>query len=163
MLLERTVKCQDLYKVNISQNVTGRVEGGETTFLLCSVFHCQSCELPTLGQEWFLCRQLFHKVVCFCRVFSDHIGVGVCILMAGLQRLQKGSCCKEDQGGAGQTAGEGWCMHRNGLSHVFTTVAWAHLPHCSAFGVQQKWTNSPLNQVDDSRVWENIDLIKGPR
>lgn len=27
-------KCQDLYKVNISPNVTGRVEGGGTAFLL---------------------------------------------------------------------------------------------------------------------------------
>lgn len=51
MLLERAAKCQDLYKVNISPNVTGRVEGGETAFLLLSVFHCQNCELPTLGQE----------------------------------------------------------------------------------------------------------------
>lgn len=54
MLLERTAKCQDLYKVNISPNVTGRVEeggGGETTSLLASVSHCQNCEPPTLGRE----------------------------------------------------------------------------------------------------------------
>lgn len=39
LLLERAAKCQDLYKVNISPNVTGRVEivvGGGATFLFSS-------------------------------------------------------------------------------------------------------------------------------
>lgn len=53
--------------------------GGESTSLCLSVFHCQNCEQPTLGQEWFLRRRLFHKVVCFCRVSNDQIGVGVLI------------------------------------------------------------------------------------
>lgn len=90
MLLECTAKCQDLYKVNISPNVTVRVEGRETTFPLAAVFHCQSCELPTLGWEWFLCQRQFHRVICFCRVFNDHIGMGVCILMAACRAWHTG-------------------------------------------------------------------------
>lgn len=50
LLLERAAKCQDLYKVNISPNVTARVEivvGGGLLFF-SAVFHCQNGELPTL-------------------------------------------------------------------------------------------------------------------
>lgn len=87
MLLESAAKCQDLYKVNISVNVTGRVEGvwGWVGWKYFSpVPKSESCQ--RLGQEWCLCQRLFHQVVCFCRVLSDHIGVGVCILMSGCRR-----------------------------------------------------------------------------
>lgn len=49
--------------------------GGETTILLSSVFHCQACEDPTLGD--------FPACGCFCRVFFFLWSYWFWILMAG--------------------------------------------------------------------------------
>lgn len=79
MLLERTAKCQDLYKVNISANVTGRVEGGETTFLFCC-FSLSLSRAADIRARMISLPAAISQVVCFCRVFNDRVGVGVCIL-----------------------------------------------------------------------------------
>lgn len=79
MLLECAAKCQDLYKVNISANVTGRVEGGETTFLF-RCFSLSELRAADIRARLISLPVAISQVVCFCRVFNDRVGVGVCIL-----------------------------------------------------------------------------------
>lgn len=70
MLLERAVKCQDLYKVNISPNVTERVEGVKLLFFSALFFTVRPVKTP----HWVISPPAAVSAGFFS--FCDRIGFG---------------------------------------------------------------------------------------
>lgn len=80
MLLERAAKCQDLYYVNISANVTGRVEGRAKLRFLSAAFSPSELRAVDFRARLISLPAAVSQIIRSCHVFDDHVGVGVCIL-----------------------------------------------------------------------------------